>query len=272
MSIVHVAFYPSDWLAGTRGLSDSETGVYITLICRMYEMAAPLERDDDRLSRLCGCKSKAAFKKILNYLIDEGKILDLGNEIFNERVQKEIKKSTEKSRKAKEAAESRWNRKPNKNNGRTYANASLEHMPQLCQSEPEPEKNTTATSARENLSSKNWLDRLVKIGGNVIELHKDPKWILGWKQRSDHWMKNWDLELDCVPVVQAICQRAQTGKIKSWMYFEQAIADHHENRLRKTPEGKPNEPTSIDFRKPNQRPSLIDEVRSEMERLNAGGG
>ena len=60
MSILHVPFYPSDWLAGTRGLSDSETGVYITLIARMYEMAGPIERDDDRLSRLCGSKSKAS--------------------------------------------------------------------------------------------------------------------------------------------------------------------------------------------------------------------
>jgi 5-methylcytosine-specific restriction endonuclease McrA len=76
MSIVHVAFYPSDWLAGTRGLSAEETGVYITLIARIYEMAGPIPRDDNRLSRLCGCASKAKFSKALEYLMSEGKIIE----------------------------------------------------------------------------------------------------------------------------------------------------------------------------------------------------
>lgn len=139
MSIVHIAFYPSDWLAGTRGLSDAEAGVYINLICRMYEMAGPIERDDNRLARHCGCKSKASFVKSLEYLISEGKIIQSGNELFNERVQKEIKNTTEKSSKAKSAAQSRWDKKANKNNDGTNANASPKHMPDECQSEPESE-------------------------------------------------------------------------------------------------------------------------------------
>ena len=139
MSIVHIAFYPSDWLAGTRGLSDAEAGVYINLICRMYEMAGPIERDDNRLARVCGCKSKSSFVKSLNYLIEEGKIIQSGQELFNERVQKEIKNTTEKSSKAKSAAQSRWDKKSNKNNDSANANASSEHMPDECQSEPESE-------------------------------------------------------------------------------------------------------------------------------------
>ena len=39
MSIVHIPFYPSDWLAGTAALSDAEKGVYITLVARMYELS-----------------------------------------------------------------------------------------------------------------------------------------------------------------------------------------------------------------------------------------
>lgn len=76
MSIVHIPFYPSDWLAGTAALSDAEKGVYITLVARMYEMAGPIERDDNRLYRVCGSKSKASFVKALNYLISEGKIIE----------------------------------------------------------------------------------------------------------------------------------------------------------------------------------------------------
>lgn len=145
MSIIHIAFYPSDWLAGTRGLSDSETGVYITLIARMYEMAAPIERDDVRLARLCGCKSKAVFVKTLEHLISEGKIVEMNEGLFNERVGKEIKITTEKSDKARAAAQSRWDRKANQNNVSRDANASSEHMPQQCQSEPESYKDTSVS-------------------------------------------------------------------------------------------------------------------------------
>lgn len=128
MSIVHIPFYPSDWLAGTRGMSDAETGVYITLIARMYEMAGPIERDDDRLFRLCGCKSKSAFVKALQYLISEGKILEVESGIFNERAAKVIEETTEKSAKAKAAAQSRWDRKSNKTNG----NAMRTQFPSIC--------------------------------------------------------------------------------------------------------------------------------------------
>jgi uncharacterized protein YdaU (DUF1376 family) len=88
MSITFIPFYPSDWLAGTRGLSDSETGVYITLISKIYEMAGPIERDDSRLARLCGCKTKAAFLKALQHLISEGKIIETEHGLSNERAEK----------------------------------------------------------------------------------------------------------------------------------------------------------------------------------------
>jgi uncharacterized protein YdaU (DUF1376 family) len=139
MSIVHIAFYPSDWLAGTRGLSDAETGVYITLICKMYEMAGPIERDDDRLWRVCGCKSKAAYLKSFNYLVSEGMVIESQDGLFNEKVQKELNIVVTKSSKAKAAAESRWKRKPNKIKRGDDADASPKHMPQPCQPEPEPE-------------------------------------------------------------------------------------------------------------------------------------
>ena len=141
MSIIHVPFYPSDWMAGTAGLSDAERGVYITLIARMYEMAGPIERDDERLFRVCGSKSKASFVKALSYLISEGKIVFAEGALFNEKVAKVIKQTTEKSDKAKAAAQSRWDRKPNKNKGGVDANASSGHMPEACQLKLKPELN-----------------------------------------------------------------------------------------------------------------------------------
>ena len=148
MSIIHIPFYPSDWLAGTRGMSAEETGVYITLIARMYEMAGPIEHDDDRLTLLCGCKSKAAFKKCLSHLMKEGKITVVDGELYNDKVQKIIKEVTGKSSKAKDAANARWKKKPNKNNGGNDANASSEHMPDGCHPKPKKEKELSNDSSK----------------------------------------------------------------------------------------------------------------------------
>lgn len=131
MSILHVPFYPSDWLAGTRGLSAEETGVYITLIARIYEMAGPIERDDKRLFRLCGCRTKAAFVKALEYLIVEGKIIEIDGYLTNERAQKEIQNTTEKSAKAKQKAKRRWDNKHRKINGEKMQG----HLSSICRTD-----------------------------------------------------------------------------------------------------------------------------------------
>ena len=127
-AVIHIPFYPSDWLAGTRGLSAEETGVYITLICRMYELAGPVERDDKRLHRLCGTKSKAAFARALDTLLDDGKITDGEGGLWNDRVGQELEKLFKKSTKSRQAAQARWNRKRSKNNGTSMRT----HTPGIC--------------------------------------------------------------------------------------------------------------------------------------------
>ena len=100
-------FYASDWLAGTRGLTSSETGIYITLVAMMYEREEALQRDDKRLSRLCGC-TKASFTKSVDALIYEGKITLVDGALSNNRVEKERKNRQEKSQKASLSAQERW--------------------------------------------------------------------------------------------------------------------------------------------------------------------
>ncbi len=64
----------SDWAKETYEMSASEKGVYITLVCMVCETERPIKRDDERLSRICGCRSKSAFTKTLDWLIKEGKV------------------------------------------------------------------------------------------------------------------------------------------------------------------------------------------------------
>lgn len=198
MSIVHVPFYPSDWLSGTRCLSDSETGVYITLIAQMYHMAGPIERDDERLSRLCGSKSKASFVKVLNYLISQGKITEVNGTLFNDRVEKEIKKLIEKSATCKAAAKARWSKKSNEINGVSDADAMRTHMRNACQSEPEPElykekEDTNVSSKKKNLRKgsrissdwqlpKDWGDWAISEGMDELGVRREADKFL------DYWL------------------------------------------------------------------------------------
>ena len=84
-----IKFYPSDFLGGTSGLSPAERGVYMTLLCLMYEQDGPIPRDDGRLARRCG-SPKAAFIRAVECLIDEGKLTEVDGMLSNNRVEKAI--------------------------------------------------------------------------------------------------------------------------------------------------------------------------------------
>lgn len=111
-----VRFFPSDWLAGTRGMTATETGVYITLVCLMYEKEGPVTRDDARQARLCGLPL-VTYRKVIDVLIEDEKITDEGGALFNNRVSVELKKRFEFSEAGRKGAQARWDKKDNENNG-----------------------------------------------------------------------------------------------------------------------------------------------------------
>lgn len=102
-----IRFFASDWLAGTRGMSASETGIYITLVASMYERGAPVPEDHVRLARLCGA-SAVAFKAALENLVGDGKIRRVDGGLWNGRVDRECAIRAEKSLAGKQAAAARW--------------------------------------------------------------------------------------------------------------------------------------------------------------------
>tara|TARA_B100000700_G_scaffold311784_1_gene394493 strand:+ start:1834 stop:2703 length:870 start_codon:yes stop_codon:yes gene_type:complete len=110
-----VPFYPSDWLAGTRHLSASETGVYITLIAMLYERGGELPDDETRLARLCNMP-KPSFSKAFSALVDEGKFERKGGQISNNRVSRELKKRSDFRVSQTEKINKRWGKKDNEIN------------------------------------------------------------------------------------------------------------------------------------------------------------
>lgn len=141
-NLPYVAFYPSKWLARTAKLSAVERGIFITLICEMYECMEPLKVDEKRLAMLCGT-TKATFKKTLAMLLeDEQKICLVDGRIWNHRVEKEIENAKNKSEKNSKNSRVRWE-KDNKNKGRSKR--SLSQPPSIP--EPYPEDNLPSENA-----------------------------------------------------------------------------------------------------------------------------
>lgn len=137
-----VRFFASDWLAGTRGMSATETGIYITLVASMYERNAPVPEDHARLARLCGA-SGATFRTVLESLVAEGKIRRIDGGLWNGRVEKEGAWRAEKSQAGKQAAQLRW-RKTEHNQGALDADAlqpqakgSASQKPDITRQEPD---------------------------------------------------------------------------------------------------------------------------------------
>lgn len=130
----YVQFYTSDFLAGTSGMTASCKGVYITLLCQMYEGEAPLKQSWDMLARRCGA-TLPAFKKALEALQDDGKITLVDGGIWSPKCEKHITLRRERQKSAKAAAEKRWEKTKEKQ-GKPDATA---YDPQ-CYPEPEPYK------------------------------------------------------------------------------------------------------------------------------------
>jgi uncharacterized protein YdaU (DUF1376 family) len=127
-----VAFYTSDFLAGTAGMTAAEKGVYITLLCLMYETEEPLNYRMDTLARRCGCRTVPALEKILEVLEEDGKIERLEEGIWSDKVSKHIVSRHERRRQGVVAAETRWKKTKEKQSSKDAG-----AMPEQCQPEPE---------------------------------------------------------------------------------------------------------------------------------------
>lgn len=90
--------YPSDFIAGTAMMTDSEKGVYSTLIDMMYDRGGPIEDCPSDLARICGCASVKRFQGIKERLVKLGKIAVAGGHITNARFEREGTAGSAKTR------------------------------------------------------------------------------------------------------------------------------------------------------------------------------
>lgn len=132
MSTSYVGFYPSDWLAGTRGLTMTEVGVYIQILALIYDNDGPIADDPKRLARSFSMR-EAAFETVLSGLVESGKLIRDCGFISNERAINELKKRNHRVGLASQKANARWGKNAEKTNDGP--------MPQHCRSNANQNQN-----------------------------------------------------------------------------------------------------------------------------------
>jgi len=129
----YVHFYTSDFLAGTGGMTAATKGVYITLLCLMYETEAPLAQSWDMLARRCGC-SLPAFKRAVLNLQNDGKIVAGDSGLWSWKCDKHIAQRRDRSSSAASSAKKRWQKSEGK-----QCESDANAMRTQCYPEPEPD-------------------------------------------------------------------------------------------------------------------------------------
>jgi len=127
-----VPFYTSDFLSGTGGMTAATKGVYITLICLIYEAEAPLPQSWETLARRCGA-TVPAFKKAVDSLIDDGKITLIDGAIWSPKCEKHIALRRDRQNSARASAKKRWEKTEEK-----QGDGDATAMQGQCYPEPEP--------------------------------------------------------------------------------------------------------------------------------------
>lgn len=229
-------FFASDWLAGTRGLSAVETGIYITLIASMYDRETPLPNDADRLSRLCGCSARQ-FKAALQRLMDEGKVIDREGQLWNTRVEEQLQLRAAKSEKAKQSANARHSGKIEQKQEMKIAVAEPEQCSKPANQKPEARSQKEAEQSTAPPETGNRAALCVEVGKKITDamgVTNDPRWIGNWSAVTVWLAKGYDPDLDILPTVLATVDRLKRinrAMPSSLNYFEKAIGDNHRRRL-----------------------------------------
>lgn len=237
-----IRFFPSDWLAGTRGMTAAETGIYITLIAMMYERGEPIPNDTSRLARLCGTTT-AALKNTLSVLCEEGKITIVDGGLWNDRVGVETEIRRDKSTSAQKSAETRW-QKPKQNQRRKDANAMHSQSDRNANQKPDTRDNYTAGAGARSID-----DRMGELYAalGVTDETKLPS-LLTFSEPIQWVSAGCDIDADILPALRTIAARGKA--VRSWSYCSAAVFEARDRRIAPAPPVQPQPQATAPPRKP----------------------
>lgn len=118
----YYSFNIGDYRKDTAHLNLIEHGVYRQLVDWYYLDEAPLPSDIKKLSRMISARSDLEVEALQNVLADFFQLTDVG--YIHERCDIELKAIYDKSEKARNSAQKRWDKKANSNANASKSNAN----------------------------------------------------------------------------------------------------------------------------------------------------
>lgn len=101
-----MALYTGDYLRDTRHLSTAEHGCYLLLLMYCWDTKGPIPLDERKQTSICGARSGDEIEALRRVLAEFFTRMDDGH--YNERMMKEIERSSALSGKRATAAAERW--------------------------------------------------------------------------------------------------------------------------------------------------------------------
>jgi len=226
--------YVADYLADTGHLSRDEHGAYLLLIMH-YWRTEGLPSDDAQLARIAKCTApewKRIKPTIKAFFDDEWK---------HGRIEEELQRARDKYEARAKAGRKGGKAKADGNQNPSNATSRLNQSQSQAQSSNE---DTDVDEARDPMTV--LADALWEAGGAALDATSTGLMVLS---RPLSWgQEGCDFEQDVLPAIRAACARASPGSIRSWKYFDQAVADAKARRLAPMPEGRAHERTGTQSR------------------------
>lgn len=243
-----VKWFSSDFLGGTSGLSPSDRGNYVTLLCLMYEAEGPIKADLVKLARRCGLP-KAAFVRSLETLIEEGKIYrPTPDTLSNKRAESTIAERKTRVGKASTASVARWEAERQKSldlQGPENSQASFkdtpEDMPEASDRALATESRSQSPEERESLDEPSRVnardergrltDRERFLSAIGVDYMNPPCTIRGRalgngedKATWERWIEAGLTVEEIEDTIREISRKKPDGPPNSFAYFEKGIA------------------------------------------------
>ena len=119
-----VRWFPANWLTGSRGLTPTETTIYITVLNLIYEKDGPVDADPATLGRYCLMTKKAA-ETALEKLVEKRKLKLVDGRYSNQRAEDEIARKQEMRKTQSKNAKKR--KKPGRASGSLGTQLDVSH-------------------------------------------------------------------------------------------------------------------------------------------------
>ena len=128
-----VKWYAGDFLNGVADMEPNQIAVYAIVLNRIYDNQGPIPDDVDKIARRCNMRPTTC-KKVIETLVESGKLIRRDGVISNSRCEKEIESRSKLAQKSSENAQHRWSNRPEKAS-ENNDDAMQEHMPNECETD-----------------------------------------------------------------------------------------------------------------------------------------